>query len=210
MYKPRILVVAVGLYFLATGTSCSRDVRLAGHHIPKNVQVKTVTHYGQVLDESATPEQVAFVLLRAIKEDFEATTPQDRTDALNIQFDVCAPDAIISKLNNILTRDELLYHVVHHWTPTVGHYVGDIGTEFDQMESRLIRRGLRQVTGAAEGVKECKILVELADPSGDPNASVVLALAMIQEKNHWRVGRLAFAPTIRSLAALSTTKPSNH
>ncbi len=179
---------------------------MAGHDIPENVQVKTVTHFGQVLDESATPKQVAFVLLRALKEDFLAATPKDRAAALHIEFDVCAPDAIVSRLPGILTRDELLYRVVHLWSPTIGQYVGDIGSSLEPMETRLIQRGLRQMAGADDGVMECKILINLDDPNGDPNAAVVLVLSMVQENKHWRVDRLEFAPTVRSLDKLTASK----
>ncbi len=206
MYKQRFITAGLGLFLLFVGTSCSKDVRLAGHYIPENVQAQTVTHFGQVLDESASPKQVAFVLLRALKEDFLAGSPSDRAEALKVQFGVCAPDAIVSKLPSVLTRDELLYRVVHIWSPTIGQYVGDIDSSFETMKARLIQRGLRQKAGADEGVKECKILVKLDDPSGDPNAAVVLALAMIQENKHWRVERLAFAPTVRSLDSLIAKK----
>lgn len=210
MYKQRLITAVLGSCLLLVGASCSRDVRLAGRDIPENVQVKTITEYGIFLDESATPKQVAFVLLRALKEDFLAASPKERAAALHVEFEVCAPETIVSKLPDILTHDELLYRVVDHWAPTVGLYVGDIDSSFEKMETRFVQRGLRQVTGAAEGVMECKILIVLNEPSGNPNAAVVLALAMIQEEKHWRVERLAFAPTVRSLDTLSAAKTSKN
>ncbi len=189
---------------LALSTGCDRNARLADHQIRHPV-AKTVTHYGKTLNEGATPAEVAYVLLRAIQDDFTAAKDEDRQKALDIQFDLCAGDSIDSKQHTSLTRDEFLYEVVYRWTPTVAHYVGDVETDWDKAKARLITASMRPASGAAVDAMEIDVFMKLADPSGDPNASVVLQIGLIQEKGFWRVMKIGFDSSRRE-----TTPRASH
>ena len=82
---------AAGLFgaLLVLAGACDRDARLAGRNL-RNVTVRSVTHYDTTLDKNASPKQVTYVLLRAIRDDFKARTREEREAALDKQFDVSA------------------------------------------------------------------------------------------------------------------------
>lgn len=188
-----LAVGAAGLW-----CACGRDARLAGQKL-HTATVKTVSYYGVNLDPNATPEQVAFVALRAIREDALAADSAEREAALDKQFDVCAANVIAGKNPSSLPRDEYVHGVVYHWTPTVAHYARELETEWAKASPRLVRRGPTAPKDAKEGAAECDVLMQLADPSGDPNASVVLVVWMVQDAGYWRVAHLGFDPTRRTL-----------
>jgi len=176
---------------------CGRDVRLADERL-RDVTVRTVTHFGVTLDEDAEPEQVAYVLLRAIRDDFLAATPQEREKALDVQFDVAAANAITAGSQSSLTRNELLYYVVHMWTPTVSHYVHDFETEWEHAKERLRRAAVREANESKLGRREAQLVMEVKDPGGDPNASALLVVSLVEDNDYWRVMRLGFSPSARA------------
>ncbi len=194
-WVPPALATAFGV---AVCLGCSRDVRLAGREIP-TVSVRTVTLYGVTLDEHATPEQVAYVALRAIRDDFLASSRAAREDALEKQFDVSAAKLIESRNRTSLSRDEYVYHVVYRWTPTVSHYVHDFATDWEAAKARLIRRDSVTEGSSDEDVRECEVRMEVDDPSGDPNARVVLVVWLAKDSGFWRVLHLGFDRTRRSV-----------
>ncbi len=174
---------------------CGRDVRLVGQKL-REVTVHTVTHYGLTLDEQAEPEQVAYVLLRAMRDDALAHSPEEREAALDKQFDVAAGGAITSLTPAGFTAAETLHRVVSHWTPVVGHYAASFDFAWDAAKDRLVRLSIAHEKGEA---KECQVLMELDSPDGDPNARVVLIIGLIQEKGYWRVYRVGFVPNQRAI-----------
>ena len=188
------LVAACGVL-----SGCSRDARLADRKI-RSVTVKPVTHYGTALDEQATPKQVAFVAMRAMRDDFLATTAEARELALDAQFDICAANVIDKKKTTSVSRDEFIHDVVYHWTPTVSHYVGGFETEWANAESRLVQSAL--YTEGAEGaaVEKCDVRMELADPDGHPGAGVVMITWLAKDSGLWRVTHVGFDRTRRTIA----------
>lgn len=197
----RSIRAAVGLTATAAGVlavwcGCNGDARLAGQKI-RSATVRSVTHYGVTLDQQATPEQVAFVLLRAIRDDVAAKNKEDREAALDKQFDLCAAN-VLQKINRTsMPRDEFIHSVVYHWAPTVSHYVGDFATEWDKAAARLVRA--KPNTDSKAIPDETEVYMELADPSGDPKARVVMVIWMVQDGGFWRVTHLGFDPTKRSV-----------
>ena len=178
-------------------------MRLAGRDI-RDVTVRTVTHYGVTLDQEATPQQVTYVLLRAIRDDFLAKDKAAGDAAIDPQLDVCAANEIYAMYPTNLDRAESIYKVARRWTPTVAHYVHDFETEWAKAESRFTKLGPQPVTGSTTGANECQVIMELADPSGDPNANVLLVVRLVQDRGYWRVFRVGFTPMKRSLKARST------
>ena len=165
----------------------------------RDVTVRTVTPYGVTLDKDATPEQVAYVLLRAIRDDFLAESEPERDAALDIQFDVVAANELPSWNDAGFTRVEALFMVVHNWTPTVAHYVQDFETEWEKARPRFVKSGPRPVKGGNGQKLECQVLMEVHDPSGDPNANALLVVWLIEDSDYWRVLRVGFTPERRSL-----------
>ncbi len=187
--------MGVGVAALAALASCKRDVRLAGHDL-RDVEVKTVEHYGKTLDQGASPEEVTYVLLRAIQDDYLASAPADptvREAALDKQFDVCAADTIAGRAAGPLAREEAIYAAVYRWTPAVSHYANGFETDWDRARDRFHRVGPRPVDGL-NGVSACTILMKLDDPGGDANGGVLMAVVLIQENEFWRVVRLEWIP----------------
>jgi len=189
-------VTAAAAAALAAWCGCGGDARLAGHKV-RSATVRSVSHYGLTLDQQASPEQVAFVLLRAIRDDVSAKTKGDREAALDKQFDLCAANVLQNKNLTRMSRDEFVHGVVYHWAPTVSHYVGDFETEWDKASARLVR--MKLTTDSKAGPEECEVHMELADPHGDPKARVVMVIWMVQDGGFWRVTHLGFDPTKRSL-----------
>lgn len=177
---------------------CSRDARLAGRKL-RSVTVGPITHYGTALDENASPEQVAYVLLRAIRDDFLASDEAGREAALDKQFDISAANVIEARNPTALSRDEFAYKVVHYWTPTVSHYVHDFETEWEKANERFVLNGPRPMKGSESGAMECEVLMDVEDPSGDKNAGVVMVIYLAQDSGFWRVLHLGFDATRRSI-----------
>jgi len=182
---------------LAIGCGCGGgDARLAGKKM-RSVKVRSVTHYGLTLDQQATPEQVAFVLLRAIHDDVAAKVKEVREAALDKQFDICAANVLQKRNRTSMPRDEFVHSVVYHWAPTVSHYVGDFETEWDQAAVRLVRGKASKDQKASS--EETEVYMELADPGGDPKARVVMVIWMVQDEGFWRVTHLGFDSSRRSI-----------
>jgi hypothetical protein len=196
----RSIWAAVGLTATAAGAlvvwcGCG-DARLAGHKI-RSATVRSVTHYGVTLDQQATPEQVAFVVLRAIRDDVSAKSKEEREAALDKQFDICAANVLQKKNRTSMPRDEFVHSVVYHWAPTVSHYVGDFETDWGRAAARLVRT--KPNTDSKASPEETEVYMELADPSGDPKARVVMVIWMVQDGGFWRVTHLGFDSTRRSV-----------
>jgi hypothetical protein len=208
-YRAWLRIVVVAGVALALWCGCSRDARRADHDL-RHPEVKTVTHYDITLDESASPVEVAFVLLRAIRDDFLAKNREERERALDVQFDACAADVIAKDKPRSFERDEFIYDVVYRWTPTVSHYVHDFDTEWERAEPRLVPRRLRSSKGTHADLEQAQVFMEVNDPDGDPNARAVLVVWLFKDKGYWRVFSLGFDPQHRSIEgwAAAARKPS--
>ena len=190
--------VAVAAATLIVWCGCGGDARLAGRKI-RTVTARSVSLYGLTLDQHASPEQVAYVLLRAIRDDVSAKNSEEREAALDKEFDLCAADAIQSRNPTRLPRDEFIHNVVYHWAPTVSHYAGDFETEWGKAAARFVRKDVKPVKDAKTEAAECEIAMQVADPGGDPKASVVMLVWLAQDGGYWRVTHLGFDPTRRTL-----------
>jgi len=181
--------LAVGIVVMSV-SGCQRDVRLADKKL-RNPTVRAVTAYEITLDAQATPEQVAYVVLRAAVDDFRAPNDQAREKALDIQFDICAANEIQRLNTTSLQPEEWLYEVVNHWTPTVSHYVDDFPRTWTEAHERLVLRG---PTESTEGVEECEVLIEVDNVKvgRDPNARVVIVIWLAKDNGFWRVVHLGF------------------
>ena len=194
----RMALGGTSLLLIALIASCNRDVRLAGRNVP-SVKVRTVSHFGLTLDRDSSPEPVAFVALKAIREDVLAGNEKDREAALAKQFDVCAANIIQAKNRSSIKRDPYIYNVVYHWAPTVSHYVDNFDLDWEQAEKRLVRRDPPQEEEVKGQFEKCTVLMELDDPTGDAGARVVMVLWLARDDGYWRVVHLGFDNTSRSI-----------
>jgi len=195
--------VLVGLAMIGLWCACGGDARLAGRKV-RVATVRTVTHYGVALDPDATAQQVAYVLLRAIGEDVRAKNEAEREASLDVQFDLCAANILAARNKTSLPRDQFIYNVVNHWAPTVAHYVGDFPPDLESASKRFVWEGGGASEKDPKKESEPRMAVELADPSGDPKASVVMNIWMARDGNYWRVTHLGFDPTRRSISRVAT------
>ncbi len=174
---------------------------MAGKKVP-TVKVGPVTQYGVKLDEKASPEQVAYVALRAIRDDVFAKDDAARQKAIDVEFSVSAADVLQSRNRTTLSRDEFVYGVVYRWTPTVSHYAADFEVEWDRAEARMHRRPVTHLGKAPQDESsedECEVAMVVKNPNGDPNANVVMLVWMAKDAGFWRVTHLGFDLSTRAI-----------
>lgn len=208
MSKTAQTVVGMGLACgLVVVSGCNRDVRLAGRKL-RNVTVRDVSHYGVTLEKAASPRQVAFVALRAVREDFLAANDAEREAALDKQFDVCAADVINARNLTGMNRSEFIHNVVYRWTPTVSHYVHEFETSWERAEERLVVRDKGPAKEPVEEAVKCEVAMRVSDPNGNPKAGVVLLVWLARDNGYWRVVHMGFDPTRRSIKRVTSTGPA--
>ncbi len=202
--RPGLIVVCTSAIALgaATLSGCEDPQRVVGQHA-RTVVVQPVSAYGLTLDQSAGPRKVAYVLLRAIADDVEAGEDfEARETAFNHQLAVSAPDTIFERsMREGLGRDENVRRIVWHWAPTLGHYRDDFPETWPEAEDRLVQL---PISNPPAGEEWTRVLIELAHPSGDPNASVVAQIQLVRENGFWRVVQVGFLRGTRHLKTATT------
>lgn len=218
-----------GLWWLAPGVAA---LALSGgctdpeENIPP-AEVKTVTAYGMTLDPSATPQQVAYVLLRSLAEDVQAAQdhpprPKDQKAANLITYSIAAVDEIERRILAMVSenkptqpgaaslgkdRSKDIYRVVNYWAPIVAYYVGS----FDQDPQAAMAR--MRVVQMAEG-RTAQVLYEVWPEASRPDADrhQTLAIELVKEKGpggeYWRVARVTYAPKTTRPAGGAATRPA--
>ncbi len=184
---------------LGCGLGCSEDARLAGKAIP-HVEVRTVEDQNITLSPEASPKQVAFVLLRAIRDDILAGEDLEaREKALDRQLAVCDPDYIHDLYLRFYgdrattRRDEWVYGKVHVWAPTLAYYVDAFDFDLPTAEALMVEGGDPVEKWAGQTTH-----VDL--PAGNPKdvgaADVIVRVRLHrpgEEQGHWRVFSIGFA-----------------
>ncbi len=168
--------------------------------------VKPVTAYGLTLDNKATPQEVAFALLRSIADDVKAAQAYDtkaQKQALLITHSLAACNTIAGKLalsdaqgdrTKAGLRDKKIYAFVKDWAAIVAHYVRSFDTDPQAATRRMEVRGRTQ-----------KSLHLYYDVSHDPaetdpakRQTATIDIELVQEQadglSYWRVARVSFAP----------------
>jgi len=129
----------VGLAVVTAGAAWVGGCSHSEEKVPP-AEVKTVEAYGVTLDPSASPQQVAYVLLRSIADDYAAARAKDyeaEKKAQDLTYSLAAFDEIerrllgaARQLNQGTTKAALgpqraakIFKTVHYWAPIVGHYV---------------------------------------------------------------------------------------
>lgn len=216
----RICLAGAACLALAILGGCRRDL-----DIPP-MEVKTVDAYGVKLDTAASPKQVAYVLLRALRDDVEASQAWDKAkkkQAFRTTFALAAFGAIKDKLVN---SPELLnaadgnvaeavarntYDAVDHWAPIAGHYVRSFEADVQAAMARMTE------VVAPDG-RTGKVYVDVAhDPQATQPAErqeVTLIIDVAREKgaegaDYWRVIKLGYQPRMKVIAVSAPATAPN-
>jgi hypothetical protein len=192
---------------------CERDARLAGREIPE-LLVRTVRDQGVELGPETAPQEVVFVLLRAIRDDVLAGPDREaRRRALERQFAVCDPDYIHDWYRRtygrraVATREEWVFKRVSLWAPALAHYVDSFDFDLQTARSRM-RTG---PTSEGERWPGETRLVDLPvqDPAGEEGGDVLVRVRLHRHSlGYWRVFQVGFTKQRRPAASESGPKPS--
>jgi len=125
-----------------------------------SAKVKTVEAYGVMLDASAAPTDVAYVLLRSLADDVAAAQShkhEEQEAANHLTFSLAAFEVIEARMLNFLNqnrpahkkksslgdaRAKKLFTAVNYWAPIVAHYVRSFDTERGAAKQKM-----REVVG---------------------------------------------------------------
>lgn len=188
-----VLLLAAG----ALTSGCRHHARMTGREL-RHPEIKTVSPYGVTLGPDASPQLVAFVLLRALSEDVHAANHEARERALDVQFDLCAVEHI-GRMNVFKSDpDEHLNLRVRRWAPAVSRYVDAFETDWEQASKQLVLRG--PTIGPEGEANLCEVLREVEDPAGTSTSRVVLAVRLVRTQGYWRVLSVGYDSPRRSLA----------
>lgn len=206
MPKRAICVRSVTAACVAWGAAllpgCGRDARLADHRL-RDPKVGVVTAYGKTLDADAKPQEVVYVLLQAILDDYAAgNDPAKREAALDTQFAICAPDYIRqnTRVEDLSRREQLeqLYRVVHLWAPTLGFYRESFVGEYVDVVQRMHVEYPLQALSKSE-IASVYINCNAPEPSAaGQDENVVALVRLVREGGFWRVGWVGFDNSVRN------------
>ena len=206
-----VLMASVGILAM-TGCTGEKPVPPA--------KVQTVTAYGLTLDENATPEQVAFVLLRSLADDVQAAQAHEHVkqeEALHRTFSLAAYNTIERRFIEAAThskarqqnslgekRDRKLFEVVELWGSIVAYYVPSFDTDPQQAMAKM--QSIQQ--GKAVHIRYPVAHVPSAsDPAQRQEQTLDIELTQEQAdgKSYWRVARIDYVPKV---ALSPTTTPA--
>ncbi len=210
VWRRSTTAVAAALLLVAVW-GCGEDARLADQELP-HVEVRTVHDQGLELGPDAAPQDVVFVLLRAIRDDIKAGGDlKARRAALERQFDVSAPDFMHDLYREaygsraVASRDEWVFKKVNLWAPTLGYYVDAF--DFDVETARALMSVGKTGQHNRWPGESVSVDVPVPDPSGQPGAGVVIRVWLHQtDGGYWRVVQVGF--TRERPAAPETSQPA--
>jgi hypothetical protein len=165
--------------------------------------VKTVTAYGVTLDASASPQDVAYVLLRAIRDDVLAAKRGDnaaREEAEALERSIAAPKRIHqlvkpyfkqSGLPEDVTPARTVRSATRFWAPIAAHYVGDLDLTPEAARARMVLVSQSADVGAVH--------VDVENPND--HRRTTLAISVAKENGYWRVFKVDY--TLLSVERMS-------
>ena len=219
----RVLAAVPALAFALLVVGCHQD-----KDIPA-MKTQVVEAYGQTLDESASPQQVAYVLIRSLHDDVQAAQAHDhdaQEQAFETTFSLAAFSEIDKRLEKAFgavggeegkgkgpnsVRAGKIHEVIYHWAPVVAHYVRSFDTDYEAAVAKMKSKSNKDESVA-------RVLYPVAhDPTQtDPDLrqDAMLDIGLVKEKAtdgeqmFWRVTRIAYVgPGVLS-AGKSATKPT--
>jgi hypothetical protein len=188
-------------------------------------RIETVEAYGVKLDASASPRDVAYVLLRTLADDVnsaQAGEQEKHKEALIRAYRLAAYDTISQRLEEVMKqagqpnprldeeRERKLYEFTSQWGAIVAHYVRSFDTDrqaaFDHM--RLVPG-----TKPDQAIILYNVSHDPAETNPERQERATLRIELAREtaggESYWRVARLDYElptpPTV--LQATTTTAP---
>lgn len=221
--KSPLPLVPAGALVATVVLTCLTGCSAPDEGIPP-AEVKPVTAYGLRLDTTATPKQVAFVLLRSIADDVQAAQAHDTTrqkEALRLTHSLAAYSTIAARIGESpnrpadaarsKARDRRLYTFVKDWAPIAAHYIRSFDTD--------VEAAGRKMVVANETPTSVHLLYDVChdpaetDPAKKQTATLAIELSResVSGLSYWRVAKLAFAsPKSHSKPATATrTAPAS-
>jgi len=217
-------VAIVGLFMATAISGCTKSE--SEDKVPP-AEVKVVEAYGVKLDAAASPQEVLYVFLRSVVDDYAAAKAKNakaQREAQLTTYSLAAPKTIEERLirfANIVNpelkktslgqeRDEKIYQVTHSWAPTVGHYV----PSFANVDLATVQKNAI-VALAADGQTAHVFYPASHDPTAEPakQEPAIINIEMVREKPAdggeamWRIAWVQFAGKGRMSPTPVTTPP---
>jgi hypothetical protein len=198
--------------WLVMGAACAKPEAEA-----PPAELKPVEAYGLTLDESATPQQVAFAFLRSVADDVEAAQARprrtdDQKKATHLTHALAAYPIIERRLLDALgqspsqgqaatlgeAREHELFQITRLWAPIVSHYV----RSFDREPRAAMDR---MWTLIAPDRRSASVFYDVEhdpaqpDPAQRQTATVEIELAKVGSvgRMFWRVARVGYLGVLR-------------
>lgn len=165
--------------------------------------VGPVELHGMSLDANATPQQVAYALMQALKETATAGRLHKRDRELRKklienELQLAAPQRIYRNLHadaemasvTARQRDEAVYRIVKLWAPIAARYVDSFAADPARVIAGI---RLKQLSGA-----DVQVSYDVTDPVDQ--SRVTFQVYLTQESGpgggpkYWRAYRLGYAP----------------
>ncbi len=187
---------------LACGCTDRRGPQVS-EYVPASNDV--VTSHGMTLDENATPEQVVWVLLSAIREDVRTkVNTQDWKDLMKLQCRLANVELLRSRVDSIgrgikPDSDGLFFTIVRGWAPALNCYTDYFDDEFEAAKARMTSEP-KNDTRLPEKYNPIQVVnyVLPAAESDDPaqqNRGVNIQCALSRTQNgYWRVYAVYLGP----------------
>ncbi len=192
----------------------------------KPVVVGPVEMHGVSLGPDATPQQVTYVLMQALKETATAGRLRERDrerrkKLMENQLQLAAPQRIYRNLHAdaetagiaARQRDEAVYRIVKLWAPIVARYVDSFPADPAQGTAAMRLRWLDKDKEKGDA----RVSYDVTDPVD--GSQVTLQVYLTQETGpdggakYWRVYRLGYVPFGQDDPAATrraTTAPTTH
>ncbi len=194
--------IALGL-LLAAG--CRSDAPSpAREFLPPGNEV--VVAYDLTLDAQATPEQVAWVLLQALREDLRhpvGSSPWREVMALECRL------ADVELLRAQLTgarltaeeREHFIYDLVKNWAAKVHYYAPGLEGEFAAARRRMTVAQAVDLKLPAGHQQVCQVAYTAGRDPADPPAAAVVVIKMSRSPaDLWRVYQVHIQPPARPVS----------
>lgn len=231
---PRAPSKVIPLFTLLCGAAISAALAgCSGNPDAKDIppaEVKAVQAYGMTLHETATPQQVAFVLLRSIADDVHAAQTHNRPEqkaALLTTYSIAACSTIEKRLVDLLNaargqarvslgkeRDQEVYSFVRQWAPIVAYYVPSFDTDFKSALGRMTASP--SANGQTVHIGYRAWHSASASQPGPGDEPVLIDIELTKERGtageYWRVARVGFVGRARltTLPAAPATATAPH
>jgi len=174
-------------------------------------RLQAVEAYGLTLDESATPQEVAFVLLRSLADDVKAAQarpprPNDQKAAMRLTYSLAAYQEIANRILQVANqnrspekadlgpeRGKKLFSFTKQWAPIVAHYVNSFDTDLEAAARKMWV--LMSVDGQSAHVHyNAAHDPSEKDPSKRQTATIDVELvkAAAGARSFWRISRVDY------------------